>query len=265
MGTIDGKLRIDENDFMAWEKPEQSLDEYFKKSLIRGLIDNELVILDQVIAKPALENRFVISFWLNIRDWYHNFEYWKHILHKGNSVEGQILYKDWEDVIADYPDQYPGFWLAPFTNNLRICISTRVEVYKNNPDTEYKHAHMLYCNKGDCIETDKTTVIDKTQIKDSDIQYIKQIEYYDLKNIPINKLFQVSVAMYQKTMEIYFDGKIRQIVKLRGVPQYNSENVYAKFNKSFDGEIYNLNYTPVEGDKDNIKTLYEERPEIKLR
>ena len=62
VGTVNGKLRIDENNFMAWEKPEQNLDEYFKKSLIRGLIDNELVILDQVIAKPALENRFVISF-----------------------------------------------------------------------------------------------------------------------------------------------------------------------------------------------------------
>jgi len=262
-GTKVGKLRTDDNNFMAWEKPETKLDDYFEKSLIRGYIDNELVILNQLLPRPALENRFVISFWLNIRDWYNNFEYWKHILHKGTSVDEQILFKDWEDVIVDYPEQYPGFWLAPFTNNLRICITTQVEIYKNKPETEYKHAHTLYCGKNGCIETDKTPVVDTSQIDSKDIQYIKQVEYYDLRDIPINKLFQLSVVMYKKTMEVYFDGKIKQIVKLRGTPQHNSENLYAKFGKSFDGEIYNLNYTPVEGKTKNIKTLFDEKPTLK--
>ena len=53
---------------------------YFTKSLIRGLIDKELVILNQVIPKPALENRFVMSFWLNIRDWYNNQKWLKKFL-----------------------------------------------------------------------------------------------------------------------------------------------------------------------------------------
>ena len=113
------------------------------------------------------------------------------------------------------------------------------------------------------IETDKTPVVDRKQIDSRNIQYVKQIEYYDLRNIPINKLFQVSVVMYKKTMEVYFNGKIKQIVKLRGIPQFNSENIYAKFDKTFDGEIYNLNYVPVEGKKNNITTLYNEKPTIK--
>ena len=60
---------------------------------------------------------------------------------------------------------------------------------------------MLYCNSGSCIETDKTPVVDKKQIDSRNIRYVKQIEYYDLRDIPINKLFQVSVVMYKKTME----------------------------------------------------------------
>ena len=263
LGTKVGKLRIDDNNYMAWEKTEKELDDYFSKSLIKGFIDNELVILNQVLPKPALENRFVISFWLNIRDWYNNFEYWKHVFHKGTSVEGQILYKDWEDVIVDYPEQYPGFWLAPFTNNLRICVTTILEIYKNKPETEYKHAHTLYCGKDGCIQTDMSPVINPKDIDSRNIKYVKQIEYYDLRNIPINKLFQVSVVMYKKTMEVYFNGKIKQIVKLRGIPQFNSENIYAKFDKTFDGEIYNLNYVPVEGKKHNIQTLFNQKPTLK--
>ena len=32
--------------------------------------------------------------------------------------------------------------------------------------------------------------------------------------------------MYKKTMEVYFNGKIKQIIKLRGTPEHNSENLY---------------------------------------
>ena len=40
------------------------------------------------IVPPKLNNNFSISFWIYIDDFYENYNYWKHILHKGNTPYG---------------------------------------------------------------------------------------------------------------------------------------------------------------------------------
>ena len=81
------------NNFIAWEKTDQELSAYFEKTLLKGLVESSEIIQNVKLPRPPLENRFMYSYWLNITDWYENFEYWKHVMHKGNAIENNINFR----------------------------------------------------------------------------------------------------------------------------------------------------------------------------
>ena len=132
VGSNDGQIRKDNSHYIAWEKGDTDLSKLFKTSLLSGYATSQQVVPSLKIGKPVVLNQCMFSFWVNVSDHYKNFEYWKHIFHKGTmpDVSGEINYKDWSDLITDYDDQYIGAWLAPFTNNMRIAITTEKDSYK---------------------------------------------------------------------------------------------------------------------------------------
>jgi hypothetical protein len=218
-GTTKGRLRKDGNHLIAWEKSEKSLANIFKKTLIVGFASNSQIVDKNKIPQPSMNNEFTYSFGIIIKDHYHNFEYWKHILHKGTQVDGELSYRQWDDVVRDYDDQYIGVWIAPFTNNIRISITTRLET----PEGSYK-----------------------------------QSEYTDLVDIPINKKHHISVSFKgERIMEVYTNGNLIKSVQLNGEPEYNYGDLYIKQNKSFNGSIYNLNHIAIPVSHTEIRAIYQ--------
>lgn len=360
VGVDKGVFRKDDKRFLGWEKEETDINLFIDKTLVIGYAETENIVDEYKLPRPPIINNYLFSFWININEWYHNFEYWKHVFHKGNMPEVPITYREWDEVAYNYPDQNIGVWLAPFTNNMRICVTTRYEedaydfnchpntmkckqvskcdeqanvsvltAYKSDKGASYrgkqnktvsglkcqkwteqfphKHnntpsskpgmglANHNYCRNPDdrktiwCYTNDpqkkweycEDTVKDvakcdlrpsKDDCKLTDVQrnplkktgkVIKQLEYFDIKNISVNKPLNIAIAFQGNLMEVYTNGKLYKAIQLKGEPVYNNEKMYIKREKSFEGAIYNLNYSPITPKLEQISLLYNTKPELK--
>jgi hypothetical protein len=356
IGIEEGTMRKDEPNFIAWEKPKESkFDKKEEYIILASLILNPTIVKNLYIPPPPFIGQFMYSFWINISDWYENFNAWKHVFHKGSELDYKnvVDYVQWDNIVQSISDQSIGVWLTPFTNNLRICLTTSLEKNLRKPekkpvsisetyqDLEKKNitgnyielytgdyyngkkikllAKNGYYNfedlyslgyeksslssikipKGVRVTLFKTNIQNKPSVEKaknlmvrnnyivldhnvnnlkqiyksdeivnfnnnvnsmmvevySKIEYEKNIEYYDIKNVPINRPFHIAVNVNNKYMEIFMNGNIVNIIHLEGTPETNNGNMYIKYNKSFFGEVNNLSYVPEYTKKTFIKKL----------
>ena len=98
------------------------------KKCIHTYIKNEDILItsttipDSDFLEPI--SGFAISISLKITDFYNNSGSWRHIFHKGSDIlnEPTINYNTFNKLGTN--EQYPGVWLHPDNNNLRICLTT---------------------------------------------------------------------------------------------------------------------------------------------
>lgn len=268
-GTKNGLIRNENSNYNAWVKPQElKLNEYdkkdFSKSVIVGYTKTKKNISGLTLSNPYMLGYFSYSFNLTIYDFYKNYGSWRHILHKGTSIDdGKLVnYQSWENLVKDFPNQCIGVWLAPFTNNLRIAVTTEIETNKNYGS--YEHAFVEKCNSNnkDCYITDTlgSKWIDKSRQCDDTIpttKMITHIEFFDndLQNIPINKNINITINFRGTDVEVYYDGKIVKVVKLDGIPKSNKSNLYVMNDKTFGGEISNLLYYPNSLTYENVNDI----------
>ena len=89
------------------------------------------------------------------------------------------------------------------------------------------------------------------------------MEYFDIPNIPINKLFMISINVHYNMVEVYLNGKLRYIFNLQGISDFKSKsNLYVKQTPSYLGSVYNLTYLPVFVKHSKIQMFYKEKPKI---
>ena len=268
-GTKNGLLRNETSNYNAWVKPQElKLFEYdkkdFTKTIIVGYTKTKTNISGLKFANPYMLGHFSYSFNLTIYDFYKNYGSWRHIFHKGTSIDDGTLvnYQSWENLVKDFPNQCIGVWLAPFTNNLRIAVTTEIEINKNNGS--YNHAFVEICNSNtkDCYITDMPggNWVDRSRQGDNSTTTTKKIthiEFFDndLQNIPINKNINITINLKGTDVEIYYDGKIVKVVKLDGIPKSNKSNLYVMNDKTFGGEISNLLYYPDSLSYENVNDI----------
>jgi hypothetical protein len=256
-GTKNGAIRNENASFSSWVKPfnesSSSLSTNFIKSLLIGYANKMKNIDGSMIRTPYSIGFFTYSFNLTIYDFNINFGKWRHIFHKGTPIlSGTTLnYQSWENLVKDIPVQSIGVWLAPFTNNLRIAVTTTSLTNKNNG--VYPEAFIEKCNSitSDCYVTDMPNGkwVDKSKAGDDSIPNTRidtNIEFFDndLQNIPINKQVNITINFMGTSAEVYFDAKIIKVVKLDGTPIMNKTSLYAMNDKTIGGEINNLLYYP---------------------
>ncbi len=256
VGTKDGQVRSESANYSAWVKPQgqqPTADRDFKKAILVGYTKSFRMLDGAKIMKPYMLGSFSWSFNITIYDFYKNYGSWRHIFHKGTPItSGQILtYQSWENLVQDFPNQQIGVWLAPFTNNLRIAITTTS--LANRAYGEYPDAFVEKCDPaaGTCFITDmpsgKWTDTSKagdgsnpkTQVS-TNLEYLDQ----DLQNIPINTQLNVIVNIYNNVAEVYFNGKIVKVAQLGGTPVSDRTNLYVLNEKTANCEITNLLFYP---------------------
>jgi len=275
-GTKNGLVRNENSDYSCWVKPEnlkknEDIKKDFVKAIIIGYTKKNKVVNRMKLQNPYRIGFFSYSFNLTIYDFYKNYGSWRHVFHKGTEIEeGSLInYQSWENLVKDFPIQSIGVWLAPFTNNLRIAVTTQSETNKNTGN--YSDAFVKKCNDitKECYITDMPggKWVDTTRISDksnANIQLSDNLEFFDndLQNIPINKEINITITFKGTDVEVYYDGKIIKVVKLDGLPIINKSNLYAMNDKTFGGEINNLIYYPDHLTLDNIKNIIELKPII---
>jgi len=170
--------------------------------LIDGMVDaSQMIVFEQdpsggsnktiyrsVNATDGVE--FTWSTWLFVNNIYNsgNSGSYKHIFSKGNS--------DLQDNGLISPNNAPGLYIAPDTNDLVVMMNT-------------------------------FNVIN---------------EEITIKDIPINKWFNVIIRCQNTTLDVYINGTITRSINLVGVPKQNYGDVYVAMNGGFDGYISNLWY-----------------------
>ena len=277
VGTNKGQIRNDTTAYNAWVKPKKIIKNNltdFTKSILIGYTKIARLILGEKISRPYMIGYFCYSFNLTIYDFNKNYGVWRHIFHKGTHIQQdtQLNFQSWENLVKEIPNQTIGVWLAPFTNNLRIAITTTSIV--NNNRGYYKDAFIQKCSdnddnddnddddainnknntdtyKNNCYITDmpsgrwsdKSKSGDGTTPKTSLKTYV---EYFDndLQNIPINTQLNILINVRNTNAEVYFNGKITQVFQLNGTPQFDKTNLYALQDKTTNCDLSNLIYYP---------------------
>lgn len=251
VGTKQGTLREDDDSLSAWVKPQLSKDKYKtnKAVILVGFVRENNVISADKISYPGNPYEFNWSLYFNLNDHMENHGSWRHIMHKGSEITDQIDTPNWEDIISQYPDQSVGIWMSPFNNNLRIAITTittksQSQSYQHafNADIDTKTNNIFLTDKPNppFQDTTKYNTINRQRPTD----YEKNIEFFDIYQIPIKKMKHLSVNVLTNTVELYIDGKLYKIFTLVGKPEFNKGNLYIMNSKTVDGYIQNLSYSP---------------------
>ena len=128
--------------------------------------------------------KFNYSFYIYISDYYTNHGKWRHVFHKGTEIT-EIDTHEWEKVMTMCPDQGVGVWLAPFNNNLRVCITTRT----NNVKNDFKPHKHPFEEKYEDSEYDLT--VDELETADWRKELLTSQSYYEG--------FWVKIAVLNKT------------------------------------------------------------------
>lgn len=271
VGTKKGVLREDDASLSAWVKPmtDPESDKSKKSIILVGLAKENVVISTDKISYPGNPYEFNWSMYLYLNDHMANHGSWRHIMHKGSEVTDQIDTANWEDVLAQFPDQSVGIWMAPFNNNLRIALTTVTQVrskYSNGNKKNVmvsQHAHVDAATVGSKIllhpnATSKVSlshpfgVYDNLRLggmapgKQSSLHgtYEKNIEFFDIFQFPVKKLKHLSVNVLTNTVEVYMDGMLYKVFSLTGKPEFNRGNLYVMKSKTVDGYIQKLTYAP---------------------
>ena len=250
-------IRTENVNYSSWIKPpslkvsKSDMSKDFTKAILVGYTTVKTVVDGSKIPNPYVLGVFSYSFNITIYDFNKNFGLWRHLFHKGTEITtGTILnYQSWENLVVDYPKQFIGIWLAPFTNNLRIAVTTTN--LNNTSFGFYDNAFNQVCDKdtNKCYITDlpNNRWIDTSSHSDGSVP--KQsvgtyIEYFDLdlQNIPLNTEINITINFRGKTVDTLFNGKIRKTQTLNGLPIFDKSNLYVMNDKTFGGEITNLLY-----------------------
>ena len=274
LGTKNGQIRNETSVYSAWVKPPtvlaSDIKKDFSKSIIIGYTKTSTNIDAKKIQNPYMLGFFSYSFNLTIYDFYKNYGSWRHVFHKGSNINtGTVLtYQSWENLILDFPIQSIGVWLAPFTNNLRIAVTTTS--LGNINKGSYDDAFIEKCEQdGNCYVTDlpsgKWTDIKKSGDSTTASSKINTyVEFFDndLQNIPINTQVNICINFVGTDIEIYFNGKLSKVNRLNGTPSINNSNLYAMNDNTFGGEISNLLYYPTVVKLQDIKDIMALAPPI---
>jgi len=258
VGTKEGLLREDDASLAAWVKPPASKDTTKKSVILVGLAKESNSVAADKISYPGNPYEFNWSFNLYLNDHMANHGTWRHIMHKGTDVIEQIDTPNWEDILAQFPDQSVGVWMAPFNNNLRIAITTitskpKPQVYSHALNQEHDS------QTGNIFLTDKPNPplwdMNKFKTASRPTDYEKNIEFFDVYQFPVKKIKHLSINVMTNTVELYLNGNLYKVFSLSGKPEFNKGNLYLLKSKSIDGYIQKFTYSPAALKKADVHAL----------
>ena len=204
-----------------------------ENALILGRIDTSLytVIPSAEMIKPrdGFNYTFFISF--KVKNFYHNYGYWRHIFHVGTDVdpsqtleypfEGEGI-DNWDAVTADFPYQNPGLWLHPTKNSLRLVITT--EQFEEGAYPEHAHPETVF-------KASDTTELELTK---------KIVNTIDITDVPMNSDVNLGFVVFQNNVTLFMNGRMRNIFTITGKPYENIGSMFIHRNKTYSGLINSL-------------------------
>ena len=236
-----------------------------KIKLERQISTNKYMFDGDFVDTPKDGYNYTIFFWIYIKDFYQDFNKWRHIMHKGTMPnELELDYTKWKNLTGEIQEQSPGIWLHPNKNTIRIAITTEL-------DKEFCNINSI---KNTCIDKDYCSwdgLICKPKnehayINNETPDYIvseKQIvEFIDIEDIPIKTMSFLAFSFEQKVINIYLNGKLLKSKKFLGIPVFNKKPMYFNYKNTFNGSIFNFKYIPLSLKSSDIYNNYKNIPNV---
>lgn len=243
-GVRSGKLRTDEPHIYAWVKNLSKLEEANKDNMILSLTKESKILSYRMLPISPLGNVYTLSFWIIIDDWYQNYTLWRNIIYQGSELnETYLKTANWGEVVNKIPKQKFGVWLAPYNNNVRIVIGTKIP-YDNGHTTE--HPVNQICKGKNCfVKTGETTD-----------RFYYDLEYVDLKDINVGEPVMIAIELDNRSLSIYHNGKLRHNILLNGTPVPINGDCYIKLDKTYAGSFMYFHFWTNKVSSYKIQELY---------
>lgn len=198
----------------------------------------------------------------------------------------------WENLTSKFQFQSPGVWLHPYTNNLRICLTTYSSKDYDEEINDIIHPHKLtntnyyiskisdnkkspeneYHASTDDVTNTICPKLNKDKIQKNNIY----LEYFDINNIPIKETFHLGLVLNENIVETYINGNMIDSTKLFGTIRYSNGTL--QINTGNNGEtkkgikkinlgglISDFKYFPYALNQNNIYNILNEKSDsIKL-
>ena len=88
---------------------------------------------------------------------------------------------------------------------------------------------------------------------------INNIQYVDIRNVPINEKFFIAANVNDRVIEVYLNNKIHTITVLSGSVNISNEDIHIKYKPSIEGDITNLHFIPEYASFEKIINIYNEK------
>lgn len=193
-----GVLRDDTQRYSAWTKPRSRSSASSRGRdptawRVLGLVTGraQLTADRQLPGLSSSGGHYNISMWITLSDFYEGLGRWRHIMHLGTDPALTPLQhhsgQEWSSITAELPNQLPGLWIGPQSNNMRVAMTT--------------------------LQRPDSAIIGGAQ------RIGKRVEWVDIGNTPApGRATHVSLNVYPEMIEVYIDGWLSQTMKLRGRP-----------------------------------------------
>ena len=202
---------------------------------------------------------YTYNMWVNIRDWDQGYGKFKCIVHRSSKdpLAGPES--------AKAPSN-PSIWLYPEENKLYVRVSTLLNASVDRMDRSVYPEYDIAASGGK-----KYTVVNPYYYANNKQSTLTKDEYQnttyacDVANIPLQRWVQISVVMWNRTLDVYVNGKLVRSCILPGVPLHKSSlmnKIYVggRRQNTFNGYISRLKYFNRACTAEEIYNMYLKGP-----
>ena len=194
----------------------------------------------------------------------YTYNMWIKITDPGTSSKPKcILYRSAASPGADKTKPAnPSIWLKP-DNSLMVRASTRANP---NPDTSELQEQLYPTYPNASAGGDSYTVVNPLNDENSaNADSNNKTTVCDVNNIPMQRWVQITVVLWNQTMDVYINGKLTRSCILPGMPLHGPDALAKVYigggpNDNFNGHIYRVRYFNHAITAKDVMELYKKGP-----
>ena len=171
---------------------------------------------------------FTYNFWMFVNDWNYKYGEAKCVMYKGDKGANQTS---------------PGVWLYPDTNRLMVRVACHNSDVKNN---------YLYPENNNNMNP----LTNESMLSKEGTQYV-----CDIPNIPLQRWVNVGIVLFNRTVDVYMNGKLARSCILPGIPKLNNKDLHIADFGGFGGFLSCLKVSNRALDPRKMYDLYEKGPD----
>jgi hypothetical protein len=200
---------------------------------------SELVIKGDTAPQSIEGKQFSYSYWMYINEWEAGRP--KCVFYRGD---------------ADCKSAAPSVWLYPNQNNLMVRVNTE----QNNPENATLYGdNTLGDGSGTNMNPNEWIKTNRSE-QDKYMVYFSDKIVCDVSNIPLQRWVHVVVTLWDRSLDVYINGKLARSGVLSSPPVLNNGDIHINKDGGFNGYMSKMQYFNTTLNPHSVLKLYREGP-----